>query len=168
MFEYYDYINKVPKERYLQMDEILRKFFIKLHGIEKYKKRKDFFDNEGFDMWLNTIRNDEDYHIILYLDNNDIIGFICYKFVEDHAWICEVQLIEKYQYKGYVKILINEMINHINKEECKYFLGSINDNNEHSKNTFTHIGFNYNEDERRYEISYNDLNKYVKTKKMIK
>ena len=161
MFEYYNYNKKIPKNRYLEMDKILRTFYIKLHGKEEYNKRKEFFDNEGFDIWLNTIINTPDYNIILYIVDNEIKGFICYQYYEENIWICEIQLVEEYQYKGYVKVLLQEMLNQINNK-CNYFLGSIHPNNEHSINTFTHIGMTYNEDNHRYEISYEKLKKYIK------
>ncbi len=168
MFEYYDEINKIPESRYSVMEEILNNFYIKLHGIDEYNKRKEFIHGEGHKIWLNTIRFTPDYNIILYLIDNDIKGFICYQYVEDNTYICEIQLREDYQYKGYVKILLSEMLNQIDKNRCNNFFGSIHPDNEHSINTFTHIGMKYNEDYRRYEISYNDLNNYVKTKKKIK
>ena len=34
MFEYYDYINKMPKYRYMEMNKILNNFSIELHGLE--------------------------------------------------------------------------------------------------------------------------------------
>ena len=161
MFEYYDSINKIPECRYKVMESILNNFSIELHGIDWFEERRETFEGIGHDNWVNMITNNPNYHIILYLDNNELVGFICYEYMENKkVMISEVQIIREYRYKRLVKTLLNEMINNIDKNKCDTFLAGINSNNEHSVNTFTHVGMV--KKDRYYEISCNDLYNYLK------
>ena len=163
MFEYYDYINKIPEDRYKKMSEILNNFSIELHGKEWYEERREVFENEGYQNWINMIRNNPNYHIIMYLEDNNIIGFICYEYtLNNRVCICEVQIIKEYRYKGLVKVLLTKMMEEIDKSKCDTFFAGINSSNDHSINTFTHIGMTKND--KYYEISYDDLNNYVNNK----
>jgi len=160
MFEYYDSKNKIPEFRYKIMENILNNFSIELHGIKWFEERRKDFEGKGHDNWVNMIRNNSNYHIILYIKDGDIKGFLCYEYLNDNqVMICEIQIIREYRYKGYVKKLLKEMMNQINKDKCNTFLAFINSNNEHSINTFTHIGMINTG--KYYEISYDSLNKYL-------
>jgi|GEM_PF-1369546 len=160
MFEYYNSINKIPEYRYKKMAEILNAFSIELHGQEWFEQRRETFENEGYQNWINMITNNPNYHIIIYLKDNNIIGFICYEYTDNkRVCICEVQIIKEYRYKGLVKVLLNEMLKQIDKSKCNTFFGGINPNNEHSISTFTHIGMELKD--KFYEISYDKLNNYI-------
>ena len=160
MFEYYDSINKIPETRYSSMETILNNFSIELHGEEWFEQKREFFEGEGHNNWVNMITNDPNYHIILYIDKNEVVGFICYQYLEDNSVaICEVQLTKEYRYQGLVKILLSEMMKQIDPTRCNKFVAGINSNNEHSIKTFTHIGMN--KVDKHYEISYDKLNKYI-------
>ena len=43
MFEIYNSNNKIPENRYLEMNDILMKDYIFIKGIEEYKKREKIF-----------------------------------------------------------------------------------------------------------------------------
>ena len=163
MFEYYDYINKIPENRYKKMADILNGFSIELHGQEWFEERRFIFEGIGLQNWIKMITNNPNYHIIMYLKENNIIGFICYEYNENNVWISEIQIIKEYRYKGVVKILLSEMLKQINPNNCEKFLASINSNNDHSINTFTHMGMKKIGD--YYEITYDELNNYINNKR---
>ena len=160
MFEYYDCINKVPEYRYKEMSKILNNFSIELHGQEWYEQRRERFEGEGFNYWLNTITNDPNYHIILYIVDNNIVGFINYQYLDNNqVAICEAQIIKEYRYKGLVKVLLSEMMKQIDPSRCEKFVAGIFSKNEHSINTFTHIGMQLVDN--HYEIPYDVLKQYT-------
>ena len=139
MFEIYNYINKIPEYRYLKMHEILKDDYINRNGIDKYNKSD--FEGNSFNKWVSMIRNDKNYNIILYIIDNNIVGFITYMFIEDKLCISEVQIIKEYQGKyGILKKLIKKVLSLIDKD-IKEVVLTINDNNTKSKEVFTHIGF---------------------------
>ena len=43
MFEIYNSNNKIPENRYLEMNDILMKDYILRKGLEEYKKREKIF-----------------------------------------------------------------------------------------------------------------------------
>ena len=139
MFEIYNYINKMPEYRYLNMHEILKDDYINRNGIDNYNKSN--FEGDSFNKWVSMIRNDKNYNIILYVIDNNIVGFITYMFIEDKLCISEVQIIKEYQGKyGILKKLIKKVLSLIDKD-IKEVVLTINDNNTKSKEVFTHIGF---------------------------
>ncbi len=168
MFEYYNSINKIPEYRYEEMNQIMYDFHLKITN------NNPSFELHGknFDNWVNMIRNDENYNIILYIENNKIIGLICYGYYNNELMISEIQIIEEYQYKGLVKILLKEMVKQLDLSRFNGIVcGTIRNDNEHSKQVFTHIGMkpqeedNLNKNYKLYKISYDDLVKYLDNNK---
>ena len=79
MFEIYDSNNKIPENRYLEMNDILLKDYILRKGLEEYKKREKVFKGEGFEYWKSMILNDPNYNIILYiLDKKNSCFYLLY------------------------------------------------------------------------------------------
>ena len=67
------------------------------------------------------------------------------------------------EYQGKYNILrkmLKYICNTCDKDKSKYVLGTINDNNEKSKQVFTHIGFK-KEKGILYKISLNNLIKWI-------
>jgi hypothetical protein len=83
MFEIYNSNNKIPENRYLEMNDILIKDYILRKGLEEYKKREKIFKEEGFEYWKSMILNDPNYNIILYVIDEKIVAFICYMLYVD-------------------------------------------------------------------------------------
>lgn len=163
MFEFYDCSdNKVPENRYLKMNEILNEDFIRRRGIDKYNERKDFIENEGFEIWKNTILNTKDYYINLYIVDNDVVAFICFQYVGEDVVICEIQIIEEYKGKDNIfRKLLLSMYDHIKDKNIKNIIGYINDNNDKSRGVFTHVGMVHVE-KLKYQMPYDTLVKYLK------
>ena len=100
MFEIYNSNNKIPENRYLEMNDILMKDYILRKGLEEYKKREKIFKGEGFEYWKSMILNDPNYNIILYILDKKIVAFICYILMEDSVCLAEIQIIKEYQGKN--------------------------------------------------------------------
>ena len=100
MFEIYNSNNKIPENRYLEMNDILIKDYILRKGLEEYKKREKIFKEEGFEYWKSMILNDPNYNIILYAIDEKIVAFICYMLIEDSVCLAEIQIIKEYQGKN--------------------------------------------------------------------
>ena len=109
---------------------------------------------------VNTILNTKDYNILLYYEDNIIIGFIAFMYIDNYLCLSEVQFDKKYKNKGYLKNMLKEVIKVSDKQRYNTVFATINPSNELSKSVFTHIGF-INTEKERYEISYDHLFKYL-------
>ena len=87
IFKNFDYINKITLNYTLDMYEILTK---------NYQKE---LTNEEFNKWFNMITNNKNYNIIICLDNNTLVGFLCYMIIDNDLIISEIQIIPSYQKK---------------------------------------------------------------------
>lgn len=163
-FEIYNSINKIPKKRYLEMNDILTNDYIKRNGIEKYNENKERLTHEGFNNWVNMITNDPNYNIVLSLIDNKIIGFVCFMYYEDNKlMLSEVQIIPEYQKKNILKLLLTKVIDVADKSKYTTIVGTINKNNINSQQVFTHIGM-INTKDNLYEISCDNIMKWINKK----
>ncbi len=115
---------------------------------------------DSFNAWLNMIQNAQNYNILLCFRNNELVGFICYMFVDIGLMLCEIQI--KKEYQGRYNIL-KGMLKHViknNKKMCKDIYGTISSKNIKSQLVFKHIGFK-NVKGILYKISIDDLTKWI-------
>ena len=73
VFKTFDYNNKIDLDSCSKMHEILKNYYIRKNGIETYNNS---FDNDGFDKWVEMLRNDENYNIILCFDDDKLISYL--------------------------------------------------------------------------------------------
>lgn len=144
------------KEDYIlkQMYEILiSNLFITYPDLEK-----DKHDNkENCLKWINMIKSNNDYHVVVYEENNKVIGYLNYMVIENKMWICEAQVKDKN--KKILKKLITYYIKLKDVSNYDKVTIHINSNNILSQKVFTHIGFKLINN-TLYEISMKDLTKW--------
>lgn len=144
------------KEDYIlkQMYEILiSNLFITYPDIEK-----DKHDNkENCLKWINMIKSNNDYHVVVYEENNKVIGYLNYMVIENKMWICEAQVKDKN--KKILKKLITYYVKLKDVSNYDKVTIHINSNNILSQKVFTHIGFKLINN-TLYEISMKDLTKW--------
>lgn len=144
------------KEDYIlkQMYEILiSNLFITYPDLEK-----DKHDNkENCLKWINMIKSNNDYHVVVYEENNKVIGYLNYMVIENKMWICEAQVKDKN--KKILKKLITYYVKLKDVSNYDKVTIHINSNNILSQKVFTYIGFKLINN-TLYEISMKDLTKW--------
>ena len=126
MFEIYNSNNKIPENRYLEMNDILIKDYILRKGLEEYKKREKIFKEEGFEYWKSMILNDPNYNIILYVIDEKIVAFICYMLIEDSVCLAEIQIIKEYQGKNNIfRKILQKFVEEIKNKNYKKISATI-------------------------------------------
>ena len=149
----------IPQECSLENFKRMHKILIKNQFIT-YPGYVD--DPNNFNIWINNMKNEKDYHILLYKENDEIIGFLNYGSFNGENWIAEIQIDNKEKNKGITKKLLKRFYN-LNKNKIKEVYAFINPNNNLSKEVFiNHVGFSkLNNYKNRYILSFNDLKKYL-------
>ena len=161
MFEIYNSNNKIPENRYLEMNDILMKDYILRKGIEEYKKREKVFKGEGFEYWKSMILNDPNYNIILYILDKKIVAFICYILMKDSVCLAEIQIIKEYQGKNYIfRKILNKFLEEIKNKKYKIISATIDKDNKKSRAVFSHIGM-INTKDNWFETSLEILEKWL-------
>ena len=161
MFEIYDSNNKIPENRYLEMNDILLKDYILRKGLEEYKKREKVFKGEGFEYWKSMILNDPNYNIILYILDKKIVAFICYILMKDSVCLAEIQIIKEYQGKNYIfRKILNKFLEEIKNKKYKIISATIDKDNQKSRAVFSHIGM-INTKDNWFETSLETLEKWL-------
>lgn len=161
MFEIYDSNNKIPKNRYLEMNDILLKDYILRKGLEEYKKREKVFKGEGFEYWKSMILNDPNYNIILYILDKKIVAFICYILMKDSVCLAEIQIIKEYQVKNDIfRKILNKFLEEIKNKKYKIISATIDKDNQKSRAVFSHIGM-INTKDNWFETSIETLEKWL-------
>jgi hypothetical protein len=161
MFEIYDSNNKIPENRYLEMNDILLKDYILRKGLEEYKKREKVFKGEGFEYWKSMILNDPNYNIILYILDKKIVAFICYILMKDSVCLAEIQIIKEYQGKNYIfRKILNKFLEEIKNKKYKIISATIDKDNQKSRAVFSHIGM-INTKDNWFETSIETLEKWL-------
>lgn len=150
--EIYSYENKVSLDKCNQMLDILVSFYNDLNGKENNTK-------EMRDTWINMVRNTKDYFILLFYKDSELLGFINYMYLDYGLMLSEIQISKYYQDKKYLKAMLKELINSLDRKVDNIY-ASINSKNIKSKQVFTHIGF-MRDKNILYKISYNDLLKWI-------
>lgn len=120
---------------------------------------------DDINLWNDSIKNSDYYFILLY-ENQEVVGYLEYAFTDKNAYIAELELSDQCKGDNYsFKTLIEEFYYSIDNKyniRCK-----IHKNNQKSQEVFTHIGMKKT-GEKLYEMSYDDLEKYVESKKETK
>jgi hypothetical protein len=161
MFEIYDSNNKIPENRYLEMNDILLKDYILRKGLEEYKKREKVFKGEGFEYWKSMILNDPNYNIILYILDKKIVAFICYILMKDSVCLAEIQIIKEYQVKNDIfRKILNKFLEEIKNKKYKIISATIDKDNQKSRAVFSHIGM-INTKDNWFETSIETLEKWL-------
>lgn len=161
MFEIYDSNNKIPENRYLEMNDILLKDYILRKGLEEYKKREKVFKGEGFEYWKSMILNDPNYNIILYILDKKIVAFICYILMKDSVCLAEIQIIKEYQVKNDIfRKILNKFLEEIKNKKYKIISATIDKDNQKSRGVFSHIGM-INTKDNWFETSIETLEKWL-------
>lgn len=111
------------------------------------------------DTWINMVRNTKDYFILLFYKDSELLGFINYMYLDYGLMLSEIQISKYYQDKKYLKAMLKELINSLDRKVDNIY-ASINSKNIKSKQVFTHIGF-MRDKNILYKISYNDLLKWI-------
>ncbi len=122
------------------------------------------YKDEYFMMWVNNIRNNSTYKMIILEDDNKIKGFLNYCVEAGENWITEIQVNDKYKNTG-ITIQLLKKYCELN-EDIKEVVAHINPKNELSKNVFVnHVGFKSIDGyKNRYKVSMDDLKNYIKNK----
>ena len=155
MFEIYNSNNKMPENRYLEMNDILRK------GLEEYKKREKIFKEKGFEYWKSMILNDPNYNIILYVIDEKIVAFICYMLIEDSVCLAEIQIIKEYQGKNNIfRKILQKFVEEIKNKNYKKIPATIDKDNQKSRAVFSHVGM-INTKNNWFKISIETLEKWL-------
>lgn len=120
-------------------------FLNEMHNIlvENYNKinNKDNSSNETYNEWVNMIRTTKDYNILICLDNNLLVGFVCYTYLDIGLMLSEIQIKKEYQVKhNILKNMLRNILVNTNNTYSKVY-ATINNDNTKSKEVFTHIGF---------------------------
>lgn len=161
MFEIYDSNNKIPENRYLEMNDILLKDYILRKRLKEYKKREKVFKGEGFEYWKSMILNDPNYNIILYILDKKIVAFICYILMKDSVCLAEIQIIKEYQGKNYIfRKILNKFLEEIKNKKYKIISATIDKDNQKSRAVFSHIGM-INTKDNWFETSIETLEKWL-------
>lgn len=135
------YINNKPDDKTLrQMYKILiENLFI---TYPKFLEDRGKHDNdENFNSWANMIKTTENYYVIVFEEKSKVIGFLNCCIVNDELWLSEVQIDKLKRNRGILKKLLKEFTLIINSKKYNYIIAHIDDNNTHSSDVFTHIGF---------------------------
>lgn len=161
MFEIYDSNNKIPENRYLEMNDILMKDYILRKGLEKYKKREKVFKGEGFEYWKSMILNNPNYNIILYILDKKIVAFICYILMKEGVCLAEIQIIKEYQVKNSIfRKILQKFLEEIKNKNYKKISATIDKDNQKSRAVFSHIGM-INTKDNWFETSIETLEKWL-------
>lgn len=161
MFEIYNSNNKIPENRYLEMNDILIKDYILRKGLEEYKKREKIFKEEGFEYWKSMILNDPNYNIILYAIDEKIVAFICYMLIEDSVCLAEIQIIKEYQGKNNIfRKILQKFVEEIKNKNYKKISATIDKDNQKSRAVFSHVGM-INTKNNWFKISIETLEKWL-------
>ncbi len=134
------YSNNIKENILIQMYNILiENLFI---TYPKFLEEKEKHDNkENYKKWSNMIINTNNYYVINYFQNNEIIGFLNFCIIDKELWISEVQIKNKYKNKKIMKSLIKYFTSLNICNNYKSVTIHINKDNILSKKVFSHIGF---------------------------
>lgn len=151
--------NNLPNEKALKdMCSIL---------VENYNIINNTSDTieDSFEEWVNMIKNTENYNILICKKDTEIIGFVCYTFLDIGLMLSEVQIKKDYQGKyDILRKMLKQVIDKSNKKLYSNVYGTISSKNIKSQNVFKHIGFK-NTKGILYKININDLMSWINRSK---
>jgi L-amino acid N-acyltransferase YncA len=146
--------------------ELNEDYFRKMHNIlieNQYITYPDYVDHpEWFYIWIDNMKKEDYFYIIVLEENNEIKGFLNYGFIDGDNWISEIQVNNKYKNTGITKNLLKKYVE-LNESSVDDIVAHINPKNNLSKEVFlNHVGFkpilNKN---NRYHIKMKDLIDYL-------
>lgn len=155
-FKFLSFSNdNLPKDEILAlMCEIL------VENYNKINNKNDTVEN-SYGSWFNMISNTPNYNILLCLKNTELVGFICYMYIDRGLMLSEVQIKEKYQGKyDILRKMLKQVIDRSNKELYNDVYATISSRNIKSQAVFKHIGFE-NVKGVLYKININNLIQWV-------
>lgn len=157
----YDFFNNdnLPKtEILLDMCQIL------VDNYNLINNTNDSVDN-SYDIWVNMIKNTKGYNMLLCFMNHELIGFICYMYMDDGLMLSEVQIKKEYQGRyNILRKMLQQLVNNTNKDLYSDIYGTISSKNKKSQLVFKHVGFE-NVRGILYKININDLTKWINRSK---
>lgn len=164
-YNVYNGTNPIKEEVYSKIYKII----INNYGIREKLNTEELKKKDtvaAYNNWIHTILYTKDYNIVVFYNtSNTIIGFIAFMYTETGLCLSEVQIVPEYQSKNNtLRKMLKIILEICDKKRSKKIFGTINHKNIKSINVFTHIGFN-NIKENKYEISYDNLLKWVYEKK---
>ena len=162
MFELYNNDNIIPKSKYDEIYRIIVDNFFDRNKV-LVAKRDEIDTKEKYDHWVNTILNTKDYNILIYYDENMIIGFAAYRYIDDYLCLSEVQFNANYKNKGYLRELLKNVIIRTDKDRYNKIFATTKKDNILAQQVLNHIGF-VNTENNRYEIECTDLLNWINKK----
>ena len=138
-----------------------------MHSIlieNQYITYPDYQDKEEyFDMWVKNLKAEEDYNIILYKEDERILGFLNFGTINGENWIAEIQVKDDFKNTGITTRLLKAYVDYNKDKNIDIIIAHINPNNELSQKVFLgHVGFKPIEDRKnKYYIKYETLVNYL-------
>lgn len=141
----------------LPKDEILLEMCkILVKNYNKINNKNDSVES-SYESWHNMISNTSNYNILLCFKNMELVGFICYMYMDMGLMLSEIQIKEEYQGKyDILRKMLKQVIDRSNKELYNDVYGTISSRNIKSQSVFKHIGFE-NINGALYKININNL-----------
>ena len=87
------------------------------------------------------IKTTSNYYVILYIENNQVIGFLNFCINNNKLWISEIQIKNEYKNKGILKRLTKKFVTLKQIKNFNSVIIHINKENNLSKKVFSHIGY---------------------------
>lgn len=128
--------NNILKQMY---SILIDNLFITYPSFLDNKEKHDNLENQK--RWFNMIKTTSNYYVILYLENNQVIGFLNFCINNNKLWISEIQIKNEYKNKGILKKLIKKFVTLKQAKNFNSVIIYINKKNNLSKKVFSHIGF---------------------------
>lgn len=128
--------NNILKQMY---SILIDNLFITYPSFLDNKEKHDNLENQK--RWFNMIKTTSNYYVILYLENNQVIGFLNFCINNNKLWISEIQIKNEYKNKGILKKLIKKFVTLKQAKNFNSVIIHINKKNNLSKKVFSHIGF---------------------------
>jgi|SRR5574344_1948820 len=161
MFNLYNEENKISDEVKKCIYKIIVNNFF-LTYPDKLNNREKYDSIDSYNNWNKMIDETPNYYILTYSIDNEIVGFIAYRYMNNKLCLSEVQIVPEYQgVDNTLKKMLGKVIDVSNKTKYEKVCGTINPKNSKSINVFSHIGM-INVDKLWYEISLDNLEKWLK------
>lgn len=149
--------NNILKQMY---SILIDNLFITYPNFLDNKEKHDNQENQK--RWFNMIKTTSNYYVILYIENNQVIGFLYFCINNNKLWISEIQIKNEYKNKGILKKLIKKFVTLKQVKNFNSVIIHINEENNLSKKVFSHIGFKLIK-ESIYSINLLKLIKWANT-----
>lgn len=149
--------NNILKQMY---SILIDNLFITYPSFLDNKEKHDNQENQK--RWFNMIKTTSNYYVILYIENNQVIGFLNFCINNNKLWISEIQIKNEYKNKGILKRLTKKFVTLKQVKNFNSVIIHINEENNLSKKVFSHIGFKLIK-ESIYSINLLKLIKWANT-----